>query len=54
MSTLDKYNKAGSMELLAAYIKHEVCCPDEEAYDVAYSIYESVDEMIRERFEDEE
>ena len=57
MEGLSKYNGVGQLELLAAYIKKEVDCSDEEAWDAAYDLFDSLDRMIEYRMlgdEDEE
>lgn len=48
MSKLDRLAKNGGLDLLAAYIKIERCCSDDEAYDGAYALCDRLDEMIRE------
>lgn len=48
MSKLDRLAKNGSLDLLAAYIKVERGCSDDEAYDGAYALCDRLDCMIRE------
>jgi len=38
----------GGMALLEAYIMLELDCSEDEAADIAYNIYQSVDRLIRE------
>ena len=48
MSRLDKLAENGNLELLAAYIKAERGCSDDEAWDNAYALCDKLDDMIRE------
>lgn len=48
MTKLDKLAENGSLDLLAAYIKAERHCSDDEAYDHAYALYDRLDNMVQE------
>lgn len=43
-----KLMQYGGMALLEAYIMLELGCSEDEAADIAYNIYPSVDRLIRE------
>lgn len=45
---LDKLLENGNLVCLAAYIKAESGCTDEEAMDKAYELCDALDDMIRE------
>ena len=48
MMSLDKLLENGNLVCLAAYIKAENGCTDEEAMDKAYELCDALDDMIRE------
>lgn len=49
---MNMLEEIGSFELLMIYIKREVRCDDERASDIAYEIYDKLDEMIHSCMED--
>ena len=51
---LGKLLKDGGLVCLAAYIKAEVNCTDQQAYDAAWMICDSVDRIIHNHFDDDE
>lgn len=48
MSELEKLLENGNLVLLAAYIKAEKGCSDEDAWDSAYALCDTIDTMIHE------
>lgn len=48
MIELDNLLENGNLVLLAAYIKAESGCSDEQAMDKAYDLCDALDDMIRE------
>lgn len=49
---MNKLEELSMFELLMIYIKREINCDDEKASDIAYEIYDKLDEMIHRHAED--
>lgn len=43
---MNKLEELSMFELLMIYIKREINCDDEKASDIAYEIYDKLDDMI--------